>query len=307
MLGRRQLREKVMQGVYSYKLSGQEKSVSISNFLKGIDEIHDLYIYLMNLLLVIRDEDEKKLERRKTKKLPTPEDLNPNMSFVNNKLLVLLSENKDLNRFSEKNKKLLWGDIEVYPSRILASFRASEEFKIYTEIEKPSFKDDKKIVLFLYEAFIADNESLHDFIEGEKLHWSDSIYIANSMVVNTLDSFHANCSSETQLFRIFKDEEDKRFALSLLETTIDKIPELDKIIEEKAQNWKLDRIAAIDLIVLEMGLCELLYFPDIPAKVSLNEYVELVKNYSTEKSKIFVNGILDKVLKEYREEKKIMK
>ncbi|TDL99292.1 MAG: transcription antitermination factor NusB [Flavobacteriaceae bacterium] len=307
MLGRRQVREKVMQSVYAHKISDQTKEVTTSNFLKGIDEIHELYVYLLNLLPAIKNVALGKIEKAKAKQMPTEEDLNPNYKFVNNKLFDFVESNKEISKLVEKNSKLLWSEIEVYPERIFSEFIQSEKYLNYMQGEGSSFEKDKKLILHLFDYYIADNEKIHDFLEDEKLHWSDGIYIANSMVRNTLVSLHAKSDPSTQIYTIFKDEKDREFGLALLQKTLEKQKEIDQIIVEKAENWKLDRIAAIDLIVLELGLCELLYFMDIPANVTINEYVEMVKNYSSEKSKIFVNGILDKVLKDYREQGKILK
>lgn len=301
MLGRRQLREKAMQSVYSWKMGGEsaDQRVIEKNMLKGVDQIYDLYIYLLNLLKFQKEIAEEKIEIAKKKNLPTYEDLNPNLRFVNNPVFGFLEENNELNEYTSKNKQLVWDNLEnEYPIKIFNQIISSPEYAAYMSADENSFKKDKAFLIDVYEKYIAANDSLAEWMEEKSIYWSDDFHIGNSMVLATLKSFIPNSRSDFQLFKVYKDDDDRSFLINLFRTTIQNSDETRQIIEDKAQNWELDRIATLDLIILQMGLTEFLYFKNIPPRVILNEYIELSKVYSTDNSHVFVNGILDKVIKE---------
>ena len=292
-----------MQNIYAYNClgtSGEERMVE-KNMMKSIDQIYDLYIYLLNLIKVQKDIAEHKIDLAKSKNFPTKEDLNPNLKFVNNKVFRILEQNLELSRYSNDNKNLLWDIYDSYPNNIYKSLIESDLYKNYMSNETNSFAEDLDFISSVFVEFIAEYEDLHDYLEGIQITWADDVHIANAMVHTTLKSFRESSSPLISLFKVYKDLDDKKFTEELFRKTIRHQSETRKIIDEKAQNWELDRIATIDLIVLEMALTEFLYFPNIPAKVTINEYIELAKNYSTEKSRVFVNGILDKTLKELKD------
>ncbi|MBS7332387.1 MAG: transcription antitermination factor NusB [Weeksellaceae bacterium] len=309
MLGRRQLREKVMQSVYAYNSLGTEGDERIveKNLMKGIDQIYDLYIYLLNLVKVQQEIASNKIELAKNKNFPTQEDLNPNMKFVNNKMFKILSQNLELSRYTQNNKMYDWDIYDTYPNNIFNKLVESDLYKDYMKNDVNSFDEDQEFIINFFVEFIAEYEDLHDWFEGIQLNWADDLYIANSMVHMTLKSFRSSSSPLISLFKVYKDADDKKFTEELFRKTVRHQKETRQIVEDKASNWEIDRIATIDLIILEMALTEFLHFPNIPAKVTINEYIELAKNYSTEKSKIFVNGILDKTLKELKDNNNLPK
>lgn len=302
MLGRRQLREKAMQAVYAWKMAGEDSDQRTieKNMLKGVDEIYDLYIYLLNLLNFQKTIAENKIELARKKNLPTEQDLNPNLKFVENSIFKILDENEELNAYTSKNKQLSWDLLDTYPNSIYKEIVASEEYAAYMKDGKSFFDADKAFIMDIYEKFIATNENLHEWLEEKNLYWADDLHIGNSMVMTTLKSFVPKSSGKIKLFKVYKDDEDREFIINLFRTTIRNSEDTLKMIEKKATNWELDRIAALDLVLMQMALTEFHYFPNIPPKVTLNEYIELSKIYSTEKSKIFVNGILDRSLKELK-------
>ncbi|MBO6213481.1 transcription antitermination factor NusB [Algoriella sp.] len=309
MLGRRQLREKVMQNIYAYNslgTEGEERMVE-RNMMKSIDQIYDLYIYILNLIKVQKEIAEHRIQLAQSKNFPTQEDLNPNLKFVNNKIFRVLESNLELNRYTSDNKNLLWDVYDSYPNNIYKSLIESDLYKDYMKSGKNSFEEDQEFVLNFFVELIAEYDDLHDYLEGIQITWADDVHIANAMVHTTIKSFRENSSPLISLFKVYKDTDDKRFTEELFRKTIRHQSETKNMIDEKAQNWELDRIATIDLIILEMALTEFLHFPNIPAKVTINEYIELAKNYSTEKSRVFVNGILDKTLKELKDNNNLPK
>ncbi len=291
-----------MQAIYAWKTAGEDSDQRAieKNMLKGVDEIYDLYIYLLNLLEFQKTIAENKIELAKNKNFPTPEDLNPNLKFVENPIFRILDENEELNAYSSKNKQLTWDLLDTYPNSIFKEIVASEEYVAYMKNTQHSFDSEKEFIIDLFEKFIAPNENLHEWLEEKNLYWADDVHIGNSMVVTTLKSFVPKSSGKIKLFKVYKDDEDKEFIVELFRKTIRYSADTLKMIEEKATNWELDRIAVLDLVLMQMALTEFHYFPNIPPKVTLNEYIDLSKIYSTEKSKIFVNGILDRSLKELK-------
>lgn len=300
MLGRRQLREKAMQAIYAWKSSGDDSDQRTieKNMLKGVDQIYDLYIYLLNLLSFQKAVAEHKIELAKNKNFTTEKDLNPNLKFVSNEVFRILDENEELNSYSSKNRQLTWDLLDSYPNLIHKEIISSEEYANYMNNPNQNFNDDREFMMTIYENYIAPNESLHEWLEEQNIHWADDLYIANSMVMTTLKSFTPKSTGRIKLFKVYKDEDDKEFVIDLFRKTIRNDRETRKSIEEKAKNWELDRIAVLDLVLLQMALTEFKYFHNIPPKATLNEYIELSKIYSTEKSKVFVNGILDRSMKD---------
>lgn len=300
MLGRRQLREKAMQAIYAWKSSGEysDQRTIEKNMLKGVDQIYDLYIYLLNLLNFQKTIAEHKIELAKNKNFTTEKDLNPNLKFVSNEVFRILDENEELNVYTSKNRQLTWDLLDSYPNNIYKEIISSEEFARYMNNSNRNFNDDREFMMTIYENYIAPNESLHEWLEEQNIHWADDLYIANSMVLMTLKSFTPKSTGAIKLFKVYKDDDDKEFVIDLFRKTIRYDAETRKDIEEKAKNWELDRIAMLDLILLQMAMTEFKYFHNIPPKATLNEYIELSKIYSTEKSKVFVNGILDRSMKD---------
>ncbi|MDK7374467.1 transcription antitermination factor NusB [Weeksella virosa] len=309
MLGRRQLREKVMQAIYAYNSQGSDSDVRIieKNMMKGIDQIYDLYLYLLNTILILKDIALEKIEIGKTKNFPTQEDLHPNMKFVENKVFHILSINNELNDYVSKNKQISWDIYDSYPNNIYKSLIKSDLYVDYMKSEIHSLDEDKAFITQFFVNFIADNEGLHDWFEEQHINWVDDIHIANTMVYNTIQSFTTKSGENIKLFKVYKDEEDQKFAQDLFRLTVKHQSQNKEFIGEMAENWELDRIAAVDLIILEMAITEFKHFPSIPTKVTINEYIELAKNYSTEKSRIFVNGILDKALRKLTDSNQVNK
>ncbi|MFV0237273.1 MAG: transcription antitermination factor NusB [Flavobacteriales bacterium] len=307
MLGRRHLRAKVMQAMYAYECSSEDMLVVEKNMFNGIDKIFDLYVYSVNFLLEIRNLANTKLEIRKKKKLASEEDLNPNKRFVDNPILEYLSKNPQFNEFTSKNSQLTWDETDEYVKKMYASILDIDEYHRYMTKEKVSFEDHKRIILRIFKYIIAPNEKIGEWYEDQEITWFDDYQIANTMVYKTIERISEEDKAFFKVYKVFKDEEDKEFTKKLFRTTVQEKEKTRKIIAEKAKNWDVSRIAKIDYIILEMALTELLEFPNIPPKVTLNEYIELAKEYSTPKSRVFINGILDSTLKELSEQQKLIK
>lgn len=297
-----------MQSIYAMLQSKNTDIDKEDKFLSfSIANMYNLYLILISLLIEIREKAEERLTLSKKKYLATREEINPNTSFVNNKVLLMLRDNK-LIREELKRKKFNHWDIDSeYVTLILDEIYSSELYKNYMSKPVSSFSEDKGILMDIYREIIAPNEKLYDYIEDKNLTWLDDLPLVNTLILKVLKKAKATSGHDHFLPTLYKDEDDIRFARDLLKKTVLNDEKLQSEIEGKTPNWDTERIAEIDSILLKMAICEFLNFPSIPVKVTINEYLEIAKEYSTPKSSIFINGILDKLVKEYENKKMLNK
>ncbi|MGM5630348.1 transcription antitermination factor NusB [Apibacter raozihei] len=293
MLGRRQIREKILQALYAYNVGGNDIDYVEGRMFQSIDEIYDLYVYELNLLLAVKEYALEVIERKKQKRFATDEEKNPNLKFVENKIFDLLEDNKARKEYSDKHLELSWHLNNNYPAMIFKKFQLSRSYLEYMDNKTPDFESDKRIILKLFLKYIADNDTMYEWFEELKLSWADDVHIANNMTLKTIKALEEGKASNT-LIQVLKSDEGEAFAKNLFRTTIKHYSECLKLIGERSNNWELDRIAEIDKIILSMGFTELNHFPQVPAKVVINECIELAKVYSSTKSNVFINGILDR-------------
>lgn len=307
MLSRRHLRVKVMQAIYAF-LQGDNNDLAKGEkeLLKAINKIYDLYIYILLLLPELVDFGKARIDERKQKRIPNPEDLNPNTRFVDNPLLAKLSNNNALRREAEV-RKLSWADEPELIKKIYNSIVDSEEFSAYMSNEDKSYVTEQKFVQSVFKKYVATEERLHSLFEDKSIYWVDDLEFINSMVVKTLGLLNEQANENTPLLPLLKDDDDRRFMLDLFHKTIIHEKEYDDLIKPKLQNWEMERVAFMDVLLMKMAISEFLNFPTVPTKVSMNEYIEISKDYSTPQSKVFINGILDKLLADFKREDKIQK
>jgi len=307
MISRRIIRTKVLQILYAYYSSDEESlSKHEKELFFSLKKSYDLYHYLFLLVIEIADYAEKKIEIKKSKLRPTEEDLNPNMKFVSNRMIDSLRRNKSLNLYL-KQTKLSWvnnpGLIKILYSRLAES----DFYREYMADADNSFANDRKMVDQMFSRLIAGCEELHQILEEQSIYWNDDVEFSIMMISKTLKRFSVVSDENQPLLPMFKDEEDRRFAKDLFRKSIVNHNDIRGIIDEHSRNWDIERIAFVDILIMQMALAEFMFFPSIPTKVTLNEYIELSKYYSTEKSRNFINGILDKALRDLRNEGKIKK
>lgn len=308
MLNRRHIRTKVMQVIYALKKSEEIYITSEEKFLKSsMESMYDLYLLLLSLFVKVHEKAKDQQEKSQQKHLLTSEDLNPNMKFIKNELLVQLSDSLVLKNTLKKHKISNW---ELDNEYVEVIFRAILESKIYTtymEAEGVSYKKDRQFVVDLFKEVIAPNEKLYNYLEDRNLTWIDDLPVVNTALVKLLNKSKQENSENFFTPHLFKDDDDKEFGVALLKNTIENLDSYSEEISLKTQNWDKDRIADIDFVLLQMAICEFREFPSIPTKVSINEYIEIAKEYSTPKSNVFINGVLDKIVKEYDENKTLNK
>ena len=306
MLTRRHIRVKVMQSLYAYSQSMNDNLVSEEKFLlKSMEEMYDLFLLLLDLMVEVKKNAEDYMEKSQQKHLPTEEDRDPNRKFVNNELIALLENNSTLSNALESRKLNHWKQDDEYVDILWNELRESELFREYMSTRESSFKEDKEFVIDVFKEIIAPNEKLYEYLEDRKLTWLDDFPLVNTAILKMLQKLKPG--KEHAITRLFKDEEDKEYAIQLFRKTLLNDQALEAEMEGKTPNWDKERIAELDTILIKMALCEFLKFPSIPVKVTINEYLEIAKVYSTPKSSIFINGILDKLSKEYHESGKLNK
>ena len=304
MLNRRHIRIKVMQIIYSFKGTESDDLMRYDRFLlKSIDSMLDLYFVLMSLMIEVHKQAEFFIDKSQEKHLATKEDKNPNRKFINNEVLLQLKNNTSLLDVIKDKSLNFWELDNEYVDLIFKALLQSNLYKDYMSSRVSTFKEDKDFVVDFFKEIIAPSDKLYDYLEDKNITWVDDLPVVNTALVKLLRKNKLNVSNQYFIPTLLKDDEDKDFALALLKKTILNLSLYSEEIENKTQNWDKDRIANIDFVLLQMAICEFQKFPSIPVKVTINEYIEIAKEYSTPKSSIFINGVLDKIVKEYTDKR----
>lgn len=308
MLTRRHIRVKVLQSIYAFKQGEQQDIEKQEKFLLfSITQMHELYVLLLQSMVALRAHAEAHLIKSKQKHLATETEKNPSKNLIDNQLLKLLSEHDEL-RHILKNKKLdYWKEDDEYIAILFNELISKDFYSEYLLVHNPTFQQDKDFVIRLYKEVIAPNDKLYEYLEDKRLTWLDDYPIVNTVLVKVLAKVNENNIASTLIPDLYKNEEDKEFAQQLLRKVLLNDEILSAEIDGKTPNWDKERIADLDFIILKMGIAEFLYFPSIPVRASINEYLEISKEYSTPKSSLFINGILDKIVKEFTENGKLNK
>ena len=309
MLNRRYLRIKVLQALYAFfSLPANQLKVVEKNMIQSIQRVYDLYLYKISILLDVLHAANLNLEKNKAKKLPTEEDLTPNTRFVDNKALRILTQNIDLKEQLEK-KKINWQVNFDDIKKLWRKIKASDMYENYMAQPENNFNKDKKFIIQVYEKFIQDEPVFEHLLHEQSIYWYTDMEVVDINVMKTVNNITEDSGPINNiLLPLIKDEvDDMKFIKELLNKSIVFEKEYSDIIAQKTNNWELERIALIDIIFMKMAMCELEHFNNIPIKVTLNEYIELAKNFSTPKSKNFINGILDRVVHEWKKSGRIEK
>jgi N utilization substance protein B len=308
MLNRRHLRIKVLQALYAYYQSEEtDFSKTQKGLLDAIERMYDLYIYLFLTFGELRRIAENQLEEKKKKIRPTEQDLHPNRKFVKNQFIEKLESSRDLRALSETRKVNWTGDEnqEMFRKMYL-QIKESETYVMYMNDEEHSFENDRQFIVDLFKIEIANSSFLYNYFEEKSIHWMDDIDLACSMVLKTIKSVEED--GQLELLPLYKkDDDEQEFITTLLRKTISMDKENEQLIDELTKNWELDRIAKMDVILMKMAITELQVCKSIPTKVTLNEYIEIAKFYSTPKSNGFINGVVDKAIELLTKQKKIVK
>ena len=313
MLNRRYLRIKVLQALYAFFQSNESRlDIAERNLINSIEKLYELYIYQLSILTELVEFAKHKIEENKHKLIPTKEDLNPNTRFIENKLIKQISENLKYKRLCNEYK-INWINNQDIIKSVFNKLKETKSFSDYLNEKETSYIADKKAVINLVRKIIINDEKLQNYFEEKSIFWSDDYLTVSMLVLKTIDNLREEFNEYYELPGLFKfedrsnDNDDKLFIIELFRKTIIHKDKYDKIIDDYTANWELERMALIDKIILKMALVEIFELPSIPVKVTLNEYIEISKGFSTEKSNIFINGVLDKIINEFSKKNEIKK
>ena len=302
MINRVLIRLKMIQIVYAYYQNG-DKTVKAAEkeLLFSLSKAHDLYNYLLLLMVAITEYADDRINKAKSKLAPTSEDLNPNLRFVQNKFATQLASNKQLLEYCESQKRTWSEDLNTV-KELYDKILDSVVYKKYMVATESSYQEDKELWRKLYKTFICPSESLDEVLEDQSLYWNDDKEIVDTFVIKTIKRFEESEGADQPLLEEYKDEEDQEFAVNLIRHIIENEEEFRSLIGKHTKNWDLDRVSLMDIVLMQCALAEIKYFPNIPLNVTFNEYLDLAKLYSTQKSGSFINGTLDSIVNQLKKE-----
>lgn len=307
MINRVLIRIRVVQILFS---CSQDDTTDLrkaeSELLFSLQKSYDLYFYLLSLMVELTDAYAQKVDARKAKLLPTEEDMSPNTKLLDNKFINQLRNNYQLEKYLA-DRPFSWYDHEVFLRKILEDILNSDIYKDYIANDSHNYDDDREFWRKVFKHIICTEEDLYTLLEDESLYWNDDVEIIESFVIKTIKRFEEDKGRSQELLPMFKDDSDREFAVKLLRESLFDGKEYRQMIDKYTQNWESERIALMDMVIMQIAIAEIVTFPSIPISVTLNEYIDIAKSYSTAKSASFINGILDAIVKELKEEKKIIK
>lgn len=238
--------------------------------------------------------------------MPTEAELNPNTRLVDNRFTAQIAENEALRKYVAE-QGLSWDNDGDFIKMVLDMILSSEQYGEYLNNENDSYETDKEFWRIVFKKLICGNEAIDDYLQDKSIYWNDDISIVETFTLKTIKQFEKAAGSKQKLLPMFKDLEDQSFAIKLFRQSLMKGSEFRERINKHMKNWETERIANMDLIIMQVALAEIMTFPTIPINVTLNEYIDTAKYYSTPKSGTFINGILDSVVNELKKEKLLLK
>ncbi len=312
MLYRRHLRIKALQSLYAYFSGGQEDLISgEKQLLSSINKLYELFIYQISFLYEIKRFAENRIEENKKKFYPTEEDLSPNLKFVNNRFFKHLESNIDFLK-KEELYKVNWSDEQEIVRKFYMNLQDSGFYKNYMENEVSNLDEDKKLIIKIIDRLLAPFDLLQSIYSEKSVYFVDGYDLVNILLIKYVDSINKKSNENTKMPPLLKTEydpinSDLEFVKKLYRKVILNNEENDNLIKPKTKNWEYDRIPLLDLILIKMAITEFEYMDEVPVKVTLNEYIELTKYFSVTKSRTFINGILDKLIQELKENGRVKK
>lgn len=310
MINREIIRLKIVQLIYAYyQNEGKTIDVAEKELNFSLTKAYDLYNSLLLLLLnlrevaVRRDEARQARDKRMGTKLTG---VDADSQFAANKFLLQLEANKSLLAFREKQGQM-WENEDAFLKKLYNSFVESDVYQMYLTKEDFSYEADREIVRKLYKSYVCNNDAFDEVLEERSLYWNDDKDVVDSFVLKTIKRFREEDGADQELLPEYASDDDRAFASKLFRNTIGLAPEVRTLIKENCKNWEFNRLAFMDVIIMQIALTEILSFPSIPVSVSINEYLDIAKVYSTPHSASYINGLLDHVVKKLKAAKKLLK
>ncbi len=297
-----------MQALYAHSMKPYEDVLSAQNTLvKTVKNSYVLFLWLFSILPEVTFYRKNKLEDLRNKHNPTPEDLNPNTKFVDNQVIAQIEDNVFLQPMFKANH-IDWSNDGDFIPRLFHIIEETDFYKAYMENPSRSYEEDKKLVLDIIEQILGEDDHIRWFFSEKDTNWLDDYDEALMMFYKNVSKFKLKDGNENKIQPLYKDaKEDEQFLRNLFKKTIQHEDEYEELIEAKLQNWELERVIGMDILLMKMAICEFLEFPTIPIKVTMNEYIDMAKLYSSDKSQKFINGILDRLIVDFKAEGKIVK
>ena len=301
MISRRLLRIKALMALYAFnRREDDDIELAEKELFFSIGKTYDLYHYLLLLVIEVADIASEKIDQARQKKMPTPEDLNPNTRFIDNRVIDQLRRNKAFNGYVS-SKKLSWANFQHIPRLMYNKMIAWEKYEEYMKPDVQGYAADRKFVINMVTRLFAESEDLESNFEEQSIYWNDDTEYVAVMIEKTLKKFKSEDGENAGMMPLFKNREDEDFVKILFRKAVLHTRQNSELIDRNTTNWEIERIALMDILVMQLAITEIMEFPEIPVKVTLNEYIEIAKYYCTSKSSTFVNGILDNIVKEIRE------
>lgn len=307
MINRVLIRIKAVQILYScYESEVRDLRKAENDLMFSLQKSYDLYHYLLLLMVELTDAYNYRVNLRKSKLLPSEEDVNPNTRLLNNEFISQLRGNKQLQKYI-LDRPFSWSNHENYLRTLLDNILVSDIYKEYQSTKEYNYDIDREFWRKIFKQIITQSEDLYNLLEDESLFWNDDIDIVISFVLKTIKRFDLELSDEQELLPMFKDETDREFAIKLIRESLLNSVEYRELINQYTQNWESERIAVMDMVIMQIAIAEIVNFESIPTSVTMNEYINIAKAYSTNKSASFINGILDAIVKELKRKNTIIK
>lgn len=305
MISRRLLRVKALQILYAYRVSENDSlNKTEKELFFSIEKSYDLYHLILLLLVDVSNYAVQRTDIARSKYFPTDEEANPNTRFIDNRIISRISENRKFGQYLEA-RKISWSNEEELIRSLYRNLLEWDVYQEYMNSPEDSFNQDKKFISRWVAELILPDEYLHQVLEEQSIYWNDDLEFIGSMVIKTLSRWKEN--GEMPILTMFSNEDDRLYVIELFRKTVLHSDEYQDLIKKFSENWDFERLALMDILIMQMAISEAIHFPSIPSKVTLNEYIEISKYYSTEKSSYFINGILDKIFILLKTDDKIKK
>ena len=307
MINRVLIRIKVLQIVYAFYQKGSDDlKVAENELLLSLRRSYDLYHYFLLLIVDITRTYERMIETKRNKYRPTDEERNPDMRLLNNRLAEQIAGNECLLKYCTEHG-ISWADEQSFVKKILELILESETYADYIKSEDDSYESDKEFWRLVFKRIISNNEFIEDYLEERSIYWNEDVDIIESFVIKSIKRFSKNEGNHQELIPMFNSDDDYDYVIKLFRQTLLNGDKYRERINKHTQNWESERVANMDMVIMQVALAEILNFPTIPVSVTLNEYIDAAKYYSTPKSSTFINGILDSIVEELKEEKLLLK
>lgn len=306
MINRDLIRTKIVQLTYAYYVNGNDDMTNAEKeLLFSLSKAYDLYLFLLNFMVAVRDEAESQwiVSNNRNQREGA---MALSRNFIDNKFVLQLKENAQLNELIERKKSNWENDVEAI-RKVLELVEQTSQYADYMALANPSYEDDREMWRFIYKNIISTNDSLDETIEEQSLYWNDDKYVVDTFVLKTIRRFEEKNGAKQPLLEEYRNQEDRNFAIDLFRATIDNCEEYRGYMAEESLNWDISRLSTMDVVLLQIAIAEMLTFPEIAVHVTINEYIELAKVYSTPKSAGFINGMLDTIARKLNEKGLMLK